>query len=482
MPMSISVNRAIIEMEYAVRGPIPQRAAELKRQGKITIPCNIGNPQALGQKPISFYRQVLSLLETPVLIARERKLRALLQRDPRSLENLTGDDLISDYVLDLCDDVLRNIENGMGAYTESRGPRFIREAVARYIDARDGVNSSTGGVPSDPDSIFLTNGASEAAKYIIDMLISGHDDGIMIPIPQYPLYSAAVRKSGGVQVNYYPDEDSGWTLDRSMLEESYAKAQRDNVRVKGIVVINPCNPTGAILPEQSARDLLDFAREHDLVIIADEVYQDNLYGQTFLSFAKLLGQGDVPLCSLHSTSKGFCGECGHRGGYVEVRNPPRVTGTETSFTDILLKQASVSLCPNTPGQVLTYLMASPPPEDSEPHEQFIREKEGVLIALYEKATIIRGAFEQMDGVECFGKTGAMYLFPRLNKLPAWTTDFDYCMSLLEATGLCTVNGSGFGQKEGTSHLRIAFLPPKEMLEDVLPRWIKWHNEYVNSIR
>jgi len=84
----------------------------------------------------------------------------------------------------------------------------------------------------------------------------------------------------------------------------------------------------------------------------------------------------------------------------------------------------------------------------------------------------------MEGVESFGRIGALYLFPRLNKLPDGTTDFDYCMNLLESTGLCTVNGSGFGQKEGTSHLRIAFLPPSEMLEEVLPQWIEFHNSYV----
>jgi alanine transaminase len=84
----------------------------------------------------------------------------------------------------------------------------------------------------------------------------------------------------------------------------------------------------------------------------------------------------------------------------------------------------------------------------------------------------------MEGVECFGKTGAMYLFPRINRIPPGTTDFDYCMSLLETTGLCTVNGSGFGQRPGTHHLRIAFLPPRELLERVLPEWTKFHNEYV----
>ena len=92
--------------------------------------------------------------------------------------------------------------------------------------------------------------------------------------------------------------------------------------------------------------------------------------------------------------------------------------------------------------------------------------------------MIKESFKEMEDVECFGKVGAMYLFPRFNTLPAGKTDFDYCMSLLEKTGLTTVNGSGFGQKEGTHHLRIAFLPPKDTLEDVLPRWIDFHNNYI----
>jgi aspartate/methionine/tyrosine aminotransferase len=480
MSAGISVNRNILEMEYAVRGPIPQRAAELARQGKVTIACNIGNPQALGQQPITFYRQVLRMLEVPAAIPRERALNALRRSGSDMFAGMGDDDFVSDYVLNLCDDILSKLPTGMGAYTESRGPLFIREAVARFIDARDRVPSS-GGVLSDPEKVFLTNGASEAAKYLIDMLIAGEGDGIMIPIPQYPLYSAAIRKAGGVQVNYYPDEDDGWTLNRAALDEAFDEAVAQGTKVKGIVVINPANPTGAILPEQSGREVIDFAREHGLVIIADEVYQENLYGASWVSFAKLLGDcRDVPIFSLHSTSKGFCGECGHRGGYVEVRNPPPITGSRLSFMDVLYKQASVSLCSNTPGQILTFLLVHPPEEGSKPYAQFIREKEAVLSDLHAKATMIRRAFDRMDGVECFGRTGAMYLFPRLGKLPANTTDFDYCMSLLESTGLCTVNGSGFGQRDGTHHLRVAFLPPRAMLEDVLPRWIDFHNAYVNQ--
>ncbi len=474
MSQQIVVNQDILEFEYAVRGPIPQKAAELKAQGKTIIPCNIGNPQALGQKPISFYRQVLSLVEEPSRIGRERKLNKLL-KDSGGLGDLAEKELVSDYVLDLSDEILSKLQTGMGAYTESKGPLFIREAIAAYIDKRDGA-----GVPSNPDNIFLTNGASEGVRFLIEMLIADEKDGIMVPVPQYPLYSASIRKCGGVQVSYYPDEDNDWALNRSMLDESIAKAKADGVRVKAIVVINPGNPTGAVLEKESVKEVVDFAQANDLIIMADEVYQENTYGYEFVSFAKALGKSDVPLFSYHSTSKGFYGECGHRGGYVEVRNPAKVHGTDLDLVEVMLKQASVRLCSNTVGQVVTHLMVSPPQEGSQPYEQFAQEKETILKDLYDKATMIAKAFERMEGVKCFGRIGAMYLFPRLEKLPEKSTDFDYCMELLGATGICTVNGAGFGQKEGTSHLRIAFLPPKNVLEEVLPQWIEFHNNYVSK--
>jgi aspartate/methionine/tyrosine aminotransferase len=472
MTFSVSVNPNIIEMEYAVRGPIPMRAAELAKQGKKTISCNIGNPQALGQKPISFYRQILSLLESPDRIERERKLNDLAKKG--NLEEL--DDWACDYTLDLAEDMLSKLGTGMGAYTESKGPLFIRKAVAAYIDERDGPKPA---LRSDPESIFLTNGASEAVKPIIDLLIANKNNGIMVPIPQYPLYSAILKKVAGAQVNYYPDEDQGWTLSRKELKRSYDEAKGRGIRVKGIVVINPGNPTGAILPEQSLKDVIAFAQERNLVIIADEVYQHNIYGQEFVSFAKALGDQEVPVFSLHSTSKGFYGECGHRGGYVEVRNAPAIEGSNFNFLDLLLKQASVSLCSNTIGQALTFLTVSQPRPGSTPYDRFVKERDDILSRLHSKAKMIRAAFSEMTGVECFGRTGAMYLFPRLN-LPPGKSDFDYCMALLEKTGLCTVNGSGFGQKEGTQHLRIAFLPPKALLDTVMPAWIQFHNQYVNA--
>lgn len=474
---ALAVNPNILEMEYAVRGPIPKRAAELKKQGKSIIPANIGNPQALGQVPLTYLRQVLSLVEDPAKIDRERQLKSLFEESPYC--DLRDEDFVSEDILQLSEGILAASGTGMGAYTESKGMLFIREAIAEFIDKRDEVLPGKG-VLAETENIFLTTGASQGVYFVVDLLIADEKDGIMIPIPQYPLYSAAIKKAGGVQVNYYPDEEGGWVFDREILVEAYRKASEKGVNIKAIVVINPGNPTGAVLDEKSMLEVIEFARENSLMIIADEVYQENVYGGKFLSFAKVLGTDPIPLVSLHSISKGFLGECGHRGGYLEMRNPPKIEGTSLDFIDLLNKQASVSLCSSTPGQVLTYLMVKPPDENTKTYQIYQAEKEQVLSDLHEKALMVREAFTKMDGMECYGETGALYLFPRITKLPEGKTDFDYCMALLEETGLCTVNGSGFGQAEGTSHLRIAFLPPKELLEQVLPRWIEFHNNYVSG--
>ncbi len=468
MSNSIIVNQNIIDLEYAVRGPIPQRAAELKKQGRKIIPCNIGNPQALGQPPISYYRNVLALLENPKQIKRERFLKTT---------KLPGIEYVSDHVLDTCDDILTKAEGGIGAYTDSKGFYFVREAVAEFINKRDDFKSDR--LLANPENIFITDGASEGAKLILELIIADKNDGIMVPIPQYPLYSATIKRCGGVQVNYYPDEDRGWLLNKEILDDSIKIARDNGINVKAVVVINPANPTGAILDRQSVEAVVDFAQENQIAIIADEVYQDNLYGGEFFSFAKVVGEKDIALFSLHSVSKGFYGECGHRGGYLEVRNPLRIANNDLKFIDTVFKLASVNLCSNTIGQVLVYLMTKPPTPESDSYIQFEREKKSILNDLYDKATIIKSSFQQMDGMECFGNIGALYLFPRINKLPAGKNDFDYCMSLLEETNLCVVNGSGFGQKEGTHHLRIAFLPSKELLEEVLPQWVRFHNDYVN---
>ncbi|MCD4748991.1 MAG: aminotransferase class I/II-fold pyridoxal phosphate-dependent enzyme [Thermoanaerobaculales bacterium] len=460
----VTVNPRILAMEYAVRGPIPQRAAEMAQAGRSIIPCNIGNPQGLGQRPITFYRQILSLLEDPVNLER-------LGRAPSDAGTYPAD------VIEMAGEMAEGSRTGTGAYTESAGFKFVREAVSRFIDARDQLDSE-GGLASDPDQVLLTDGASGGAVYVLEALISGPQDGILVPIPQYPLYSASIARCGGVLVGYHPDEESGWTLNRSILERSLGEARSKGVKVKAIVVINPGNPTGALLDVASMKQVVDVAREWDLAIIADEVYQENTYGRPWTSFARVVGNEKIPLFSLHSVSKGFYGECGHRGGYLEIRHSPPVEGTNLTLTEVLLKQASVNLCPNTMGQFLVHLMVTGPRKGTQSEELFRRERKTILQDLEAKATMIRDSFSKMDGMECFGRTGAMYLFPRLSRLPSGVGDFDYCMALLEETGMVTVNGAGFGQAEGTNHLRVAFLPPFELIEKVMPRWVEFHNRYV----
>src|SRR5512137_519244 len=213
------VSHAVRETQYAVRGAIVARAAELERQGRRIIYCNIGNPQSLGQRPLTFLRQVLALCEYPDLL--EGPAAATFPEDARAAARLA----------------LGEIQHGLGAYTESKGYRFVRQSVADFVQARDGI-------PADADHVFLTDGASKGVQSVLRLLVDGPGDGVMIPIPQYPLYSASITLLGGTQVPYFLDESNEWRLSRDALETAHARAAERGIRVRAIAVINPGNPTG----------------------------------------------------------------------------------------------------------------------------------------------------------------------------------------------------------------------------------------------
>ncbi len=440
------VGRAVRDAEYAVRGPIVARAQELERQGRRIIYCNIGNPQSLGQKPLTWVRQVLALVEWPELA-----------------DKLPAGAVLPD-VVETARRILRGTGHGVGAYTESKGYRFVREAVAEFIQARDGI-------AADPEAIFLTDGASKAAQSVLRVLIADARDGIMIPIPQYPLYSASITLYGGAQVGYELDEAHAWRLSREVLDRAHAKATADGVRVRGIVVINPGNPTGAFLDAANVEMVLAFAREKGLSVLADEVYQDDVWlpGARFVSFASALekkGIRDLSLFSFHSTSKGYLGECGHRGGYLECRNVP------PAVLDEITKLQSISLCANSIGQVLTYLLVHPPRPGEPSHAPWEKERRDVLEALRRKAGIVERGLNA-PGIRCNPVAGAMYAFPRID-LPPGVTDAEWCMALLEETGICVVDGTGFGQAAGTWHFRTTILPPLDEIEAVVKRIAEFH--------
>ncbi|MCI0473197.1 MAG: aminotransferase class I/II-fold pyridoxal phosphate-dependent enzyme [Ignavibacteria bacterium] len=467
------INPNLLNAQYAVRGKIVIRAQELEEQGKKIIYCNIGNPQALKQKPLTYIRQVLALIEYPDLIS-----------SPEALK-LFPADLIARAKM-----ILEKHPSGTGAYTNSAGITFVRQAVAEFISKRDGI-------PADKDRIILTDGASKGVQGVMTLILKEKNDGIMIPIPQYPLYSATLALYGAKQIGYFLDEGNHWQLNEKILTESIAKTKSEGINPVAIAVINPGNPTGAVLSEENIGMIIKFAKKHNLVILADEVYQENVYlkGLKFYSFAKGmhdLNEKDVTLFSFHSVSKGYYGECGHRGGYIETRNL-----TDDVYTE-MIKLKSISLCANVDGQIVTYLVVSPPEEGDESYDLYIKEKNGILQDLKDKSEILGKGLNEIPGMKCDIPQGAMYAFvnfelphPKNVDLKKMTADertvydakrdFNYCMQLLEETGICVVPGSGFGQMPGTLHFRTTFLPPKEDMKTLVEKIKVFHAKYTKNL-
>ncbi len=464
------LNPHVLRTEYAVRGPIVERAQQLEAEGRRIIYCNIGNPQALRQRPSTYLRQLLSLVELPGLMD-----------DPGAARHFPPD------VIARARAVLAQQPPGTGAYTQSCGLPFVRRQVAEFIGARDGV-------PADAGHVILTDGASRAIEMVLLALISGPHTGIMIPVPQYPLYSAAIALYGGRQVDYAVDEATSWQLSAEALEHAIHDAREGGIRVAAVVVINPGNPTGAVLTHDNIAMIIAFARRHGLAILADEVYQENVYaeGRRFVSFAKVmhdLGETGVSLFSFHSVSKGFLGECGHRGGYVECRNVPEDVVAE------LAKLQSVYLCANVPGQLAVSVMVAPPRPGDASHASFMAERQAILDGLKAKAAILERGINGIEGMSLVRPEGAMYGFVRF-ELPddpdvdttrmtaeeqrryEASRDSAYCLTLLEETGICVVPGSGFGQQPGTFHFRTTFLPPAEEIEALVERLKAFHERYL----
>lgn len=492
-----NLNPNLLNAEYAVRGPIVDRAQELERQGRKIIYCNIGNPQALKQKPLTYLRQVLALVEWPEILDRlEVGMRPKSRKAADSTPDLKAgankveinfDLQIPKDIVQKARAILHKLPHGTGAYTQSAGMPFIRQAVADFITKRDGI-------PSDPENIILTDGASKGVQSVILALLKNKNDGFMIPIPQYPLYSATIALYGGTQIGYYLDEENEWQLNEQILTDSIEKAKRNGINPVAIAVINPSNPTGSVLSYSNIVMIINFAKQHNLAIMADEVYQENIYHEkaAFHSFAKVmheLGEKEIPLFSFHSVSKGFLGECGHRGGYMEMRNLP--DDVKAQF----IKLQSISLCANVDGQLSTYLMVSPPQKGDESYDLYVRERDGILTDLKEKAHILAEGLNLVDGMKIEVPHGALYAFVRL-ELPMNSADkmtpeerynyeskmdSDYCMALLEETGICVVPGSGFGQMPGTLHFRTTILPPKEEMKEVVEKMRKFHEEYKKKL-
>ncbi|KAJ7165345.1 transaminase [Mycena filopes] len=465
-PLTLDVlNPQLQQVQYAVRGELAIKAElyrdQLKTGGDHGLPfdkvisSNIGNPQQKGldQPPITFTRQVAALTEWP----------ALADLAP----GVFPPDVVA-RAKELYDEI-----GSIGAYSHSQGVPVIRKSVAKFIEDRDGF-------PASPDDIFLTAGASAGVSLLINMLITSPTSGILIPIPQYPLYTAALAQHHGTPIPYLLDESAGWGTSVPAIAESLAKAKAEGVQPKALVIINPGNPTGALLDAETMRALVQLCEAESLVLLADEVYQNNLHEREqhpFTSFKKVVRelQSPVPLVSFHSISKGVSGECGRRGGYFELVN------VSAEVRALVYKLVSVGLCPPLAGQIGVDSMVRPPKEGEPSYALWKAETDAIHIALASRTHLMAERLAALPGVSCVQSPGALYLFPRITIPPravkqaeeeGRAPDAFYSLALLDETGICVVPGSGFGQKEGEWHYRLTCLCPG--VEDYVGKLEKFH--------
>ena len=465
-----ALNKHLVEMQYSVRGKVLEVATALRAQlardpqslpFDEVVSCNIGNPQALGQKPPPFNRQVLALMVNPDLI--DTAPGAFL---PQAIERARA--------------YLQTVK--VGAYSGSQGVEVVRAEVAEFISKRDGC-------PANKDDVFLTNGASDGVKALMQACIRGgsHRDGVLVPIPQYPLYSALTTLYDGELLGYYLDEATDWSMTTDELRRIADDAGARGINVRGLVVINPGNPTSQLLTRKTMEEVVRFCDSRGLVLMADEVYQDNLYGAaagTFISFKKVVVEmaSKVQLVSFHSVSKGYTGECGTRGGYFELHN------IAPDVKQQLYKLASISLCSNLLGQLAVGLMVNPPKE-GEALAMHNAHKSSILQSLEWRQQQLVNTLNTMTGVSCVYVKASLYAFPQISLPDAaiaeaakedMKPDLYYCLALLRDTGIVTVPGSGFKQKQGTFHFRITILPPEGQFEKIMKKLKDFHEKFMEE--
>ena len=261
------------------------------------------------------------------------------------------------------------------------------------------------------DDLFLTDGASPACPLMMKLLIRSKNDGILIPVAQYPLYSACAVLYNGAMVPYYLDESNDWATDVNSIREATEKAKAEGSNVRAIVVINPGNPTGNTLSLTNQTEIVKYAEKEGLVILADEVYQENVYrdGVEWYSFKKVVKDAgaDVQVASMHSASKGYYGECGKRAGYLEMYN------FDPDVKACVVKLASVALCSNVSGQVLMWMIMNPPKEGDASYELFAKERDATTSSYKRRARLLVDGLRKIDSVTCNDIGGALYAFPTL---------------------------------------------------------------------
>ena len=391
------------DVRYDIRGPVLARAQQLEAQGHRILKLNLGNPAPWG-------------LDAPDAVVH---------------------------------DLVQNIGNAQG-YSDARGIYSARVAVAQYYQER-GVKDM------DPDDVFLGNGVSELIVMSLQALLNPGDE-VLVPSPDYPLWTGAVTLCGGRAVHYRCDESAGWEPDLEHVAASITPATR------ALVIINPNNPTGAVYSREVLLGLLDLARRHDLLVLADEIYDKILYDEAVHHATAALAPDllVLTLCGLSKTYRA----AGFRSGWLAISGPQLQA---TSYIEGLQLLANMRLCPNVPAQhaIQTALGG---------YQSIIP-----LIRpggrLYEQRNRAWERLTSIPGVSCVRPEGALYLFPRLDPdVYKIRDDQQMIIDLLDSELMLLSHGSGFNLPT-TDHLRMVFLAPVDVLDDAVDRLARFLASY-----
>ena len=380
---------------YDIRGPVLDKARQMEEDGQRIIKLNIGNLAPFGFEP--------------------------------------PDEIVQDMIHNL---------PGAAGYTDSKGLFAPRKAIVHYTQQK-----GVAGVGID--DVFIGNGASELITMSMNALLNNGDE-VLIPAPDYPLYTAAVSLSGGRPVHYMCDEASDWYPD---LDDIRAKVTPNT---KAIVVINPNNPTGALYPRDLLLELVEIARRHELIVFADEIYDKMLYdGNEHTSIASLAD--DVLCITFNGLSKNYRA-CGYRAGWMVVSGDKR---DARDYIEGLSMLASMRLCANTPGQLAIQTALG--------GYQSIQDLVAPGGRRARQLDLAYALLSQIPGVSVVKPKAALYMFPRLDPdVYPIADDQRFAYDLLAEEKVLIVQGTGFNWPR-PDHFRLVFLPNADDLTEAIGR-------------
>ncbi len=378
---------------YEIRGPVLHEAKKLEEEGHRVLKLNIGNPAPFG-------------LDAP-------------------------DEIIQDLI--------HNLPNSHG-YCDSKGLFSARKAVMHYCQEL-GINEV--GI----EDIYMGNGVSELIVMAMQALLNNGDE-LLIPAPDYPLWTAAVSLSGGKAVHYLCDEESGWIPDLKDIESKITK------KTKGLLIINPNNPTGAVYPKELLEGIVKLAQKHDLIVFSDEIYDKILYDEAQHTAIASLAD-DILFVTFNGLSKTYR-VAGFRSGWMIVSGALHKAKDYTEGLDIL---ASMRLCANVPSQYAVQTALG--------GYQTITELIQPGGRLYQQRELAINMLEDIPGVSCYKPMGALYMFPRLDpKKFKIKNDEKFVLDLLLQKKILVVQGSAFNLPS-QDHFRLVFLPHEQKLKSGL---------------